>query len=483
MRRFSIVSLQATLDVEDKKGFFKDRRRFSRKAKGALVFAILVVLFISAFAFLPKLENSNGVPQNTPNPRSLPSATDNESQLTNSSTEMPSEAPSSAPTLTFTHNPTDNSATNQTVNSMWLAVATNSWNFFQPGQGVDSNTGLPLAGGAAFSGFTDWDLGVYIQAIIDAQKMNLISPDGNWGSNARFDKIISFLETRPLNATTGYPFWFYDARTGKDYHALSDASKTIVDTADTGRLLVALNNLRNFDSNFMARINQIVLNGRSNYAALIPGILSSASSNNIYDYYCGCGYASFWPQQLSAVPGEILDSIFNSKNITTVPGNVLLPAAQISCDPLLCSVFEVQTNDSRLMTLTNEVYSAHEAYYNVTNKYVAFSEGNSEHGYIWEWVVLSNGQTWQIQNQDDLGTNNYLKVNPVIYTKVAFSFLALDNTTFSQNMVAFLSQTLPDPSKGYSEGCDNAKTVVSSVGSNTNGLILDAALYAIQNNP
>lgn len=150
MRRFSIVSLQATLDVEDKKGFFKDRRRFSRKAKGALVFAILVVLFISAFAFLPKLENSNGVPQNTPNPRSLPSATDNESQLTNSSTEMPSEAPSSAPTLTFTHNPTDNSATNQTVNSMWLAVATNSWNFFQPGQGVDSNTGLPLAAAQLF---------------------------------------------------------------------------------------------------------------------------------------------------------------------------------------------------------------------------------------------------------------------------------------------------------------------------------------------
>ncbi len=419
--------------------------------------------------------------QNSTTPRSLPSATGNKSQSTNSPTEMPSE--SSSPTLTFTPNSTNNSTTTNTVNSVWLATATNSWNYFQPGHGVDSTTGLPYAGGASFTGFTDWDLGVYIQAVIDAQKMNLTSTDGNWGSNERFEKIISFLETRPLNSTTGYPFWFYDARTGNDYHALSDTSKTTVDTADTGRLLVALINLRNFDSNFTDRINQIVLDGRSNYAALIPGILSSASSNSIYDYYCSLGYASFWSQQLGVVPSEILDSIFNSENVTTIPGNVSLPAAQISCDPLFCSIFEVQTNDSRLMTLANQVYSAHKSYYNVTNKYVAFSEGNSAYGYIWEWVVLPDGQTWQIQNQADLGTNNYLNVNPVIYTKVAFSFLALDNSTFSQSMVAFLDQTLPDPSKGYTEGCDNAKTIVSFVGSNTNGLILDASLYAMQNNP
>ena len=50
-------------------------------------------------------------------------------------------------------------------------------------------------------------------------------------------------------------------------------------------------------------------------------------------------------------------------------------------------------------------------------------------------------------------------------------------------MAIYLEQTLPDPSHGYADGADNAGDLVSSVGSNTNGLILDAALYYIQNNP
>ena len=44
----------------------------------------------------------------------------------------------------------------------------------QPGVGVDNNTGLPYATAYGFYAFTDWDLGVYIQAIIDAQELNLI---------------------------------------------------------------------------------------------------------------------------------------------------------------------------------------------------------------------------------------------------------------------------------------------------------------------
>ena len=46
-----------------------------------------------------------------------------------------------------------------------------------------------------------------------------------------------------------------------------------VDVVDTGRLFVALNNLRNFNSTLAQRINNIVLYGqnynRSNYAAMV----------------------------------------------------------------------------------------------------------------------------------------------------------------------------------------------------------------------
>ncbi len=364
-----------------------------------------------------------------------------------------------------------------------MQVAANAWQYFQPGVGVDSNTGLPYAGIATgFHYFTDWDLGVYIQAVIDANKTGLIGNDGAWGSSARLEKVVSFLETRELN-NASYPFWFYDATTGLDYHALSDLSTDTVDVVDTGRLFVALNNLRAFSSSLAPRINNITLNGqsygRSNYTALVSGIKSDSASNSIYAYYFDSGYASFWPQQLANVPSTILSKIVNSGNIPT-KGNASLPNAAITGDPLLCSVFELNNNDSRLLALSRQVYLAHEAYYNETGQYVAFSEGNSPNGFVWEWVATGSGDTWKITQS---GNPSYLNMDPVIYNKVAFSFLALYNTTFARNMVVYLEQSLPTPTNGYSDGADNSGNPVSQVGSNTNGLILDAATYAIQNNP
>jgi len=104
----------------------------------------------------------------------------------------------------------------QPVNlAVWLGVAKNAWAYFQPGVGVDANTGIPYAGDTYFKGLTDWDLGVYIQAVIDAQEIGLISTSGTWGSYSRLDKALFYLENRPLNETTHYPFWFYDATTEK----------------------------------------------------------------------------------------------------------------------------------------------------------------------------------------------------------------------------------------------------------------------------
>jgi hypothetical protein len=363
-----------------------------------------------------------------------------------------------------------------------MQVAANAWGYFQPGVGVGYNTGLPYAQGTGFPVFTDWDLGVYIQAVIDAQKIGLIGTDGAWGSSARLEKVVSFLETRELNATTGYPYWFYNATTGLDDHVHSDLAGGAVDVVDTGRLFVALNNLKAYNSSLALRINNIVYNvynNRSDYAALVPSIEGdSLHSTSIYAYYCWSGFASFWPNQLANAPDTILNNMFNAGNITTY-GNVSLPKAAISCDPLLCSAFEL--NSTRLMALARQVYLAHEAYYNATGEYAAFSEGNSvSNGYIYEWVVTPNGDTWNITAAM---TGAYLNINPIIYNKVAFSFLSLYNTTFARNMVVYLEQNLPTPTNGYSDGADTSGYQVSQVGSNTNGLILDAALYAIQNNP
>ncbi len=50
-------------------------------------------------------------------------------------------------------------------------------------------------------------------------------------------------------------------------------------------------------------------------------------------------------------------------------------------------------------------------------------------------------------------------------------------------MVVYLEWALPDPVHGYSEGVDEAGNQLTSAGSNTNGLIIGAARYALQIHP
>jgi hypothetical protein len=133
------------------------------------------------------------------------------------------------------------------------------------------------------------------------------------------------------------------------------------------------------------------------------------------------------------------------------------------------------------MALASQVYLAHEAYYNSTRQYRAFSEGPSlKTQWVYEWVVLPDNRTWVILDEN----NQDLNMTAIIYTKVAMGFLAIYNTTFAKNMCVYLENTLPDPMQGYYEGVEEyGQNYLNWVGCNTNGLILDAALYATQNNP
>ena len=175
----------------------------------------------------------------------------------------------------------------------------------------------------------------------------------------------------------------------------------------------------------------------------------SSLRHNIYAYYVYSGFASFWPNNLTNVQSTILNNIFSAGKVTTY-GDVWLPKSQITGDPLLCSVFELNNTDSRLLTLAHQVYLAHEAYYNDTGQYRAFSEGPSmSGGWEYEWVVLPDGRTWTL---DESNSNT----SPMIYSKVALGFLAIYNTTYAKNMSVYLENTLPEPSIGYCEGVDES---------------------------
>jgi hypothetical protein len=461
---------------------------FNGKAKAIVTMIIVAVLIVSAFVVLSNYTQSKGsdyVPQSyptaTPTPSPVPGSQSNPTVTTKPRDYIGSLGQSAFNEFTPSPGPRPAGLIESAKpinNATWKAIAANAWAYFQPGIGVDSTTGLPGAG-YGFPYFTDWDLGVYIQAVIDAQKVGLIGTNGDWGAYTRLEKVLTFLENRELNSTTHYPYWFYQSGNGKDYHQQSDQATVKVDGVDTGRLFIALSNLKTYNPSWSTRIDNFVYNrfgNRSDYASIVPDVNNDClTSTSVYTFYVASGYAAFWPSQVN--PNFVLDNIAKVGNVTTY--GVTLPKSSLSCEPILCSVFQLPSN-ARLNALMKQVYLAHEAYASSTGMYVGFSEGNSDQGFIYEWVVLPSGATWQVT---DIKINPS-SINPIIYNKVALGFLALYNTTYARNLSVYLEQSFPPPTKGYTDGADYtaepwSRQLVENVGSNTNGLILEAAKYAL----
>jgi hypothetical protein len=355
--------------------------------------------------------------------------------------------------------------------SYWLRLASNAWNYYQPGVGVDSTTGLHNAG-LDYPYFTDWDLGVYIQTVIDVTQLGILGTSGAWGSDARFSKILTFLETRQLSSS-GVPYVWYQSANGDPY------GTDVQIAADAGALLVALNNLRVFRPDLAGTINSIVYN-YTNYAPLEQAVQTLTSSPSIYDYYVASGFAGFWPSAFSTLASSILNNIVSAPTLSTY--GVTLPISDLTCEPLLLSVFNLAPN-SELESLAYQVYLAQDAKYNATGEFVAYSEGNTgldDPSYVYEWIVRSDGSTWEIDS--DTGQTN-VGISPIIYFKAAVGLLAMYDTTYTENMVSSIASKLPTPSDGYSDGVDDYGRVDTTTIDKTNGMIIAAALYAIDNPP
>jgi hypothetical protein len=136
--------------------------------------------------------------------------------------------------------------------TFWSGIANNAWKYFQPGVGVDATTGLPQNGvGSGY--FTDWETGLYIQAILDMEQMGLLSSGDIWGADDRINRVLNFLETRPLMAD-GLPYIAYNASNGE----VVDETQQVA--TDEGHLFVALKNLEDTKPVLKARIDNIVYN-------------------------------------------------------------------------------------------------------------------------------------------------------------------------------------------------------------------------------
>lgn len=350
----------------------------------------------------------------------------------------------------------------------WMRIANNAWQYFQPGAGVNTKTGLHQAG-ATFNYFTLWDLGVYINAVLDAQDMGLISKGGTWGADYRIDKIVNWLKTISLGPKD-VPYLWYNSNTGEPGIEYDDV---ITNPYDYGCLLVSLHRLKSYRSDLVNTIDFIVKEHcNTTYLALrVP-------SNSDYEYFLAKGFDFFEYNSTSITKATNLLNYWESVEKIDVYG-ISLPKATLTCEPLLLSIF-IFESDPLLNKLVYNVYQAHEARYNATGKFTAMSEGNTgllqPPHYIYESTVTIDGDTWALWPET---------ITPIAYFKIAVSFLALYNTSYAQQMVSYFEPKLLTygglfvPACGYMDGIDENGRMVESTTDKTNGLIIAAATYAI----
>ena len=315
-----------------------------------------------------------------------------------------------------------------------------------------------------------------------------MSKDSEWGADDRIERMLSFLERRQLNSNNLPYRWYKSDGSPVPDAWWEDQSNTQTgagefDLTDAGRLLLALSNLKAYNPALTQRIDNVT-KVRPDYSVAISRI--NATDNGLYGYIVAHGFAAFWPS-MSNYTDSILDSIMSGSPVDV--SGVKLPQAPISCDPLFIALFDTPNPDPRLVDLGKKVYLAHEARYLSTkdanpNSYVAFGEGNSGYGdlFIYEWVVTYDGRPWVVQDSNE---KDYPRITSNVYSKIAFCFLSVYKTEYARNAVIFTENNTPKPIKGYCDGINNsdptALSLVDEVGTNTNGLILGAACYAIEN--
>jgi len=370
-------------------------------------------------------------------------------------------------------------------NAYWKRLAENAWQYFQPGVGVNSKTGLHYAS-VGFHCFTSWDLAVYLNAILDAQALGLISVSGDWGADYRLTKVLDWLQTIQLT-DNNQPYLWYDADTGRPAFSVSRDGNNIY---DYGSFLVALHRVAVSKPYFADTINYIV-NTRLNTSSLVPQF----GHYRDYTYYAAHGFHYFGYNSTKITNELNLLSTWESLPKNTVYG-IEFPKSQLMCEPLLLAVFAFDSElDSKSKPLLNKlmhnVYLAHEARYNATGKFTAMSEGSTglllSHSYIYESTVSPDGEPWVIY--PNTYTFTPISITPIAYFKVAISFLALYDTSYARDMVAYLEPRLLTygglftSACGYMEGIDENNRTVESTTDKTNGLILSAAKYALEHNP
>ena len=359
------------------------------------------------------------------------------------------------------------------ASSQWISWASKGWRYFQPGAGVDSSKGLSHAA-IGWPYFTEWDLGTYILAILDAEKIGILPRDGPWGSTDRLNKIIAFLQTRQLTPN-GISYVWYDARTGSPALGLSSDETNV---SDLGFLLIALDKVKRERSEYAATIDYII-HTRENIAYLASSTTAWATTSGVYKWYVAHGFKFFGFDTYAPVEDALntLQTVLSGPQLVTY--NVALPVADITSEPVLLAAFTLDPEPG-FQRLVLKAYLAQQNRYAATAKFTGFSEGPTGNptpsgcsSYVYEWIVRANSETWAV-------TPWSCSATPVAYIKVGFGFYALFGTQYALDLINHVNGTFTDWTYGYYDGLNDGQIVVNNIVDRTQGILLAAARYALE---
>ncbi|MEM3871157.1 MAG: DUF3131 domain-containing protein [Nitrososphaeria archaeon] len=345
--------------------------------------------------------------------------------------------------------------------SNWLYYASIAWKYFQPGVGVNPTTGLNYAKDS-YHYITDWDLGTYLMAVLDAERIGLISAEGEWGADYRINKIINFLKTRKLT-DVGVPYWWYNSENGQPV-----TSQGATNPSDSGRLLISLYILKQLKPKFAEDVNEIV--SRTNYIRLAQ----QCHTNGFYAYYIAHGFSLFGlntPNVEQAL--NFIERIPSMQQVQVYSES--LPATEITMEPILLSIFELELPQN-FHEWAYKVYKVQEERYLAKNKLTAFTEGahDGQPSYVYEWIVLSKDKIWYICSPQGETAN----IPPIVYAKAALGMHAVWNTDYTQKLVNYVVRSASN--RGFYEGVNEDGRIIIALTDKTNAMIISAARYAIE---
>ncbi len=348
----------------------------------------------------------------------------------------------------------------------WADYARIAWRYYQPGIGVNPTTGLHYAN-KDWHRFTDWDLGSYLLAILDAEKLGILSTNGEWAADYRINKILDFLQTRPLTSDD-LPYLVYNADT-EGLPSEIDPRETNV--YDTGRLLIALYRLKQHKPDVASTVDWIVLN-RCNYSKLVETFPTDPTPET---YYIANGFKYFGFNN-----SRIQEALNSTQRM--IEGEqielygVTLPNVKLISEQVLHGMFELNP-DPAFREIAYRTYLVQQKRWDATGNFTAFTEGAYDDYpyYIYEYIILPP-KTWVVMAQ---GVGE-LSLTPVIYIKAALGFHALYKTGYTNTLVENLMPQLVTD-QGFCEGVDESGRVIQALTDKTNGMIINAARYALKN--